>query len=528
MRRPWRWVAVAVAIAAVAPFWPSLSGEFLNWDDHTNFVRNPHFRGLGATQLAWMLRATLLGHYIPLTWLSLGLNYVLGGMDPRGYHLLNMLLHAANAALVFLIARRLLRAGWGERVSEELLAAGAAFTALLFAIHPLRAESVAWITERRDVLSGLFYLLAVLVYLRGVEGGGRLTGRWRAGVLALFCAGLLSKSIVMTLPLTLLLLDVYPLRRLHLGLRALLVEKAPYAVAAIAGAAISIMAVQHAGLLRSYGRYGLEARVALVGYGLWFYPAKTVWPAALSPLYELPPEVSLRQWRFLWPTLAVLVLTAALIALRRRWPAGLAAWAHFAIVLAPVSGVVHAGNQLAHDRYSYLSCLGFAVVGGAALVAAARRRAARPIAAVLAALLLAALAVRTWEQSAIWVTSERLWRAAVVAEPTCARCHGYLGMTLGSAGRLSEAEAALRQALALWPQGWTFHDRLGEVLAAQGRHAEAEAAFRRSIALAPAQPGAWRSLGRILDITGRSEEGAAAAREAARLTGRSAPPPEPR
>src|SRR6185503_9959800 len=219
----------------------------VNWDDHKNFTGNPGFRGLGWTQLRWMLTSTLMGHYIPITWLTLGLTFVLGGMDPFAYHLGNLLLHAANAAVFFLIARRLLAAGlaWGAETAPGAGAPAAApprllwpavVAALLFAVHPLRAESVAWATERRDVLSGLFYLLAVLAYLRGVEGGRALAGPWRMWSLAAFGAGLLSKSIVMTLPATLLLLDVYPLGRWRRGWPALLREKAGHLALTLAGA----------------------------------------------------------------------------------------------------------------------------------------------------------------------------------------------------------------------------------------------------------------------------------------------------
>src|SRR5439155_1767367 len=211
------YIAVGIALAASLPFLPSLQGQFLYWDDVTNFLMNEGYRGLGWPQLRYMLTTTLLGHWIPLTWLTLGVNYALGGMNPWGYHLGNLLLHSANAVCLYFIARRLLASASGEtpaRVIESMPArVGAAFAALVFAVHPLRVESVAWITERRDVLSGLFFLLSILFYLRATDGGAFIRGRWRTASLLAFAAAFLSKSIVMTLPGVLLLLDVYPLRR---------------------------------------------------------------------------------------------------------------------------------------------------------------------------------------------------------------------------------------------------------------------------------------------------------------------------
>ena len=172
-----RLLPALIFCVTLAAFVPALRGQFLDWDDVVNFVENPYYRGLGAAQLRWMLTSTLMGHYIPLTWMSFGLNYVLGGMNPWGYHLVNLLLHASNAVLVYLVARRLMAAASGggaqDGRTDPAVAWASAFSALLFGIHPLRVESVAWITERRDVLCGLFFLLAVLAYLIGVEGGGR-------------------------------------------------------------------------------------------------------------------------------------------------------------------------------------------------------------------------------------------------------------------------------------------------------------------------------------------------------------------
>jgi len=227
---PRRWashlaVPAVLALASFVVFLPALDAGFVNWDDDENFLDNPNYRGLGATQLRWMFTTFLMGHYIPVTWMSLGLDYVVWGMRPAGYHLTNLLLHAANAVLFYFMALRLLRARVADRSTHGSLALtlGSAFATLLFAVHPLRAESVAWITERRDVLSGLFYLGAIVAYLRYCDGGvpegsrTRGTRRWYWASLGLFALALLSKAMTVTLPVILLVLDVYPLRRLGDG-----------------------------------------------------------------------------------------------------------------------------------------------------------------------------------------------------------------------------------------------------------------------------------------------------------------------
>src|SRR5712691_6079330 len=277
------------AIAVIA-FLPGLQGQFLNWDDDQNFTANPNFRGLGPSQLRWMATTTLMGHWIPLTWVTLGLNYVVGGMAPWGYHAGNLLLHAGSAVVFFAVARRLLAAGAGAARTAAKVEWGAVVAAAVFAVHPLRVESVAWATERRDVLSGLWFLLAVWGYLKAVEQGrqGRLDGRWRAMSLGLFAAALLSKASTMMLPAALLVLDVYPLRRQGVGWRRLSIEKLPYCALAAADLVVAWMAVQHETRVSALADHGVAGRLALVFYSVFFYPWKWIWPAGLSPMYEVP------------------------------------------------------------------------------------------------------------------------------------------------------------------------------------------------------------------------------------------------
>jgi len=521
------WLPGLTAFLALLAFLPALEATFVNWDDEASFLTNTAYRGLGPAELRWMLTTTFLGHWSPLTWITWSFNYVTGGLDPWGYHLGNLLLHSANVALLWLVARLLLAIGSGTPITSSAVLFGATIAALVWGLHPLRAEAVAWASARRDVLCGLFYLLAVLAYLRGVAGGAGVERRWWALSVGAFAAALSSKSIAMTLPLTLLLLDVYPLRRRGLGWWVLVREKLPYAMLAAAAGAVAFVARQGSGDITAYSQHGAGARLALAAHTVWFSWWKAFWPAGLSPMYELPQRVELGQARFLGSVLAVAALTAALVLLRRRWPAGLAAWAQSVIVLLPISGVVHSGNQLAADRYSYLSALGLAVLVGAGLVWALRqsvdrpgRRWMRPLPWVSAALVVVALGTTARAQTAIWKDSETLWRRAVEVDPTCSLCESNLGRVVARPGRFAEAETHVRRAIALRPERPGPHENMGTIMLAQGRPREAEEHFRRAATLHPDRAASRNALAVALASQGRDREAETEFQEAARLSPR--------
>jgi Flp pilus assembly protein TadD len=510
-----------VFLATAVVFLPALRGEFLNWDDSVNVVANPYYRGLGWPQIKWMLTATLMGHYIPLTWLSFGINYTLGGMNPWGYHLGNLILHASNATLVYAIGRRLLAAaGGGDSPSGHAtgpIVVAAAFAALVWGVHPLRVESVAWITERRDVLCGLFFLSAVLAYLKGLERGGDARSRWRALSLAAFAAALLSKAAAMPLPAVLLLLDLYPLRRWGAGWRRLVVEKIPYAALAAAAAVVALIALPRGAGVTSYDSYGVVARIGMVAYSFMFYPIKFILPIRLSPMYELPARVDLASWPFLPALVGVVGVTAALVLARSRWPGGLAAWTYSALMVLPISGVVHAGSQLANDRYSYLSSIGFAVLAGGGVLAVLRlrergRASMTTVSAVVggAALSILTLGVASWTQTQVWSDSETLWRWAVEMDPGCSLCHGNLGSAITGAelgeARLDEAEVHLRRAIELRPDNPIPHFNLGTLLLVRTRYDEAEAVLRQYLTLLPGSRNGLGRLGLLYLLRGRLEE----------------------
>src|SRR5437870_4247518 len=491
-------VPALIAVVTFATFLPALHNQFVNWDDDKNFLENPHYRGLGWTQLSWMW-TTHLGHYIPLTWMTFGLDYLLWGMNPLGYHLTNLLLHAANAVVFFFITRRLLtRALPSPSERGHTLAVSAAFAALVFAIHPLRVESVAWATERRDVLSGLFYLFAILLYLRACERGERGRG-WYWAAVGLFAGALLSKSMAVNLPIVLLILDVYPLRRLGGATgwwsepaRRVYVEKIPFVLLATAAAAIAVMAQLSVHAAASLAQLSVPGRVAVSAYGLSFYLWKMVVPLNLSPLYPLSPIVNPWAMPFVLSYTMVLAITAIALALRRRVPGLPAAWSAYVVVLLPVLGIFQSGPQIAADRYTYLASLGWAILAGACLLfcwrisrtSTTRIPTTLPIAGV-AICVVAGLGVLTWNQVQIWHDSERLWTYTVAIHPNSSLAQFSLGIVLSAQGKPTEAIEHFQKGLQLRPDEPSAHTNLGGAPIQQGKLADAIAHFRQAVRIHP-------------------------------------------
>jgi tetratricopeptide (TPR) repeat protein len=454
-----------------------------------------------------------MGHYMPLTWLTLGWDYVMWEMSAWGYHLDNLLLHAGAALIFYFLALRLLRfalepppplpnplplggVGVGDSAIRLRLAAAAA--ALFFAVHPLRAESVAWVTERRDVLSGLFYVAAALAYVKAVSDGPRRVGLFWGSV-ALFVCALLSKSIAVTLPVTLLALDIYPLRRLGgaVGWRRWHVwaEKLPFFVLAIAAAAVAFLALLPLGNARSLAEMNPFVRLVLVLYAQAFYLVKTIWPMALSPLYGFPVDVT-----YLHLGLAVTGNLLALAAVRFA-PALSATWAVYTLTLLPVSGIFHNGPQAVADRYSYLACLPWALWIGAALAWSPRRAPAlRGVALALRALVVAALlglGALTWAQAGIWHDSIALWTHALRVNPDSRDAHGYLGKAYDDAGQVAEAVAHYDEAARRSRNRLPWYVLIARALEEDGNDQGALAYYAEVLRAAPGSVEACAGLRRL-------------------------------
>jgi tetratricopeptide (TPR) repeat protein len=499
---------VGVAILTFVAFIPVLRAGFVSWDDDKNFTDNPMYRGLGADQLHWMWTTFHMGHYVPLSWMTLGLDYRLWGMNPAGYHLSNLLLHTASAVIVYVLARRLLYEqtihdggpGSAHAQSSSMPFLAAAFAALFFGVHPLRVESVAWVTERRDVLSGFFYFSSVLAYLHTDDERHR--GRWYAAALALFAAALLSKASAMTLPAVLLLLEIYPLRRLGGGAgwtgaeaRRVYRQLVPFALFAGGAAVLSIVA------LHPPNQLSFSQKLAVSAFSLLFYATKTFVPTGLSPLYEMPRHIDPLEPRYVAGYVFTLVLAAAAWRARRRWPAATIAVAAFVLITLPMLGVVQNGPQIAADRYTYDSAPAVAVITTAGLVLAARL-ASGSVASALGAAAILALSALTWTQSGVWHDSKSLWSRVLAVDSTSAIAHSAMANVLYRENRVEDGLEHSRRAIELAPEFAEGYNALGVGLARERRVADAAAAYEKALALKPAFDEAETNLGAVLSEQG--------------------------
>jgi tetratricopeptide (TPR) repeat protein len=504
-------VALVVAGLTALVFSRSVGYGFVRWDDESLLVKNQAFRSLDWDALRWMASSTLLGHRVPIAWLSFAIDHAVWGMRPAGYHLTNVLLHAANVGLVAVLGAELLRraTSWPERICRL----GAAVAALFWGLHPLRVEAVSWVTGRRDVLSGFFLLLTLIAYLRAAGPPGPIRRRWLIAAVAAYALAAGSKAIVMGAPLALLALDVYPLGRLPAdvrgwgspALRGVWLEKIPLIVLGALAALGAAMAVRGVHIT-----LGIEAWfdkvVATLAAPLW----RTVWPLSLSPVYERPAHVDLHVPQFWAAVVLIASVSVVILALRARWPAGCVAGIWYVTLLAPVMGTMHVGPQLTADRYSYLPALSFSVLAGALVAAAVRAdrsgwiRAGLGARAVLIAIAgLAGLAGLSWRQQGVWQDTGTLWAHAVRETPECARCYQALGAWHASQGRSAEGMANFRRALELNPELLEVRMHFGNLLAAMGRPAEAIEQYERALALDPRRVELHTNLGLALMRLGR-------------------------
>jgi Flp pilus assembly protein TadD len=507
-----------VAVVAVAAFLPALTGGFV-WDDDLNVLTNPHIRGLSGANLTWMFTESHAGHYQPLTWLSYTLDYALWGMAPGGYHLTNLLLHALNAVLLLVLCLRLGRwinadsqadtrsqAEAAGNAAEEANApatpnnstanapasvsgwylVAASVAVVLFAVHPMRVESVAWVTERRDVLSASLGLGAVLAYLTYVRRRGWY---WFAATFGLLLAALLARAGAMVLPFVLLLLDAYPLRRLGYTrelhdaeawsdhrrwprLRTVLLEKAVLLIPCVVVAALAAAAQVDTGATASLTHHPLGDRLLQAAYGLAYYLAKTAWPMVLSPIYELHLPWTWDEPRHLLSLVAVGLAVVVLLIRGRRRPGWVVLAACYALLLAPVLGLLQSGSQEVADRYSYTALMpwtvALAIVLGRWCRDGADKRRRRMIVVAAGVMLAAGLGVRTWQYTRVWGSPLSLWTHAVERGPASAIAARNLGHALLEVDRPAEAREAFALGRRLKPR--ELHLEHAQLLLADGAY----------------------------------------------------------
>lgn len=499
-------ISIFLFLLVLTVFWPVQHHDFVNYDDNLYVQDNYRLaEGLTAKSLQWMLTATDGGLWHPVTWLSLFLDYRLYGPDPGGFHRTSMLIHALATALLFLVLSAMTGSLWKSALATAL-----------FGIHPLHVESVAWIAERKDVLCGLFWMLTMGAYLRYARKPR--TGRYLL-VCTLFLMGLASKVMIATLPFLLILMDFYPLRRVagrgmphaetspwkRASLSALILEKMPLILLAVAASAAAVLSQGKAGALVPVDTYGIDARLAnaIVSYGT--YLVRTIWPMDLAVFYPLPAA---------WPVHAILSCGTLLVAIslgvlagERRYPYLALGWLWYLGTLIPVIGLVHIGSQAMADRYTYIPLIGVFIIlvwGSADLAAALRLR--RPLTLFLASVLVLAPAALSVRQVHVWQNDRTLFSQAIRAVPGNYLAYNNLGTTLRKEGDYEASIAAIRKALSIKPHYAIGYNNLGNTLMAKGDHKQAEAHYRKALEIQPDLVPAHSNLANSLIAAGKTEE----------------------
>jgi tetratricopeptide (TPR) repeat protein len=528
-------MAVLLVVVTIAVFWPATRCSFINFDDDLYVYQNAHLQsGLSWEGVKWAFRNTEQAEYwAPLMWLSHIVGWQLFGLHPWGHHLINVLLHAANTALVFLVFRRMTGATWRS-----------AALAALFGLHPLRVESVAWVTERKDVLSGFFGLLALMAYARYAEGRRRQPGgrgsssgvacRWSLShlpasifyllCLFLFALGLMSKPMLVTWPFVLLLLDYWPLGRLEpvppnsrlSTVLRLVGEKIPFFVLAALSSVVTLVVQRQGGTMAGAESLSLGARVGngLISYCR--YLGKLFWPTDLAVYYPHPGQ---------WPLEEVLLASGLLLGIsallflgRRRYPFLLMGWLWFVGTLVPNIGLVQAGGVAMAVRFTYIPAIGVLtlVLWGAYEVAGRRRygAVALSVAGGAAIVLCAAL---TQQQIGYWRDSETLFRRALAVTRDNWLAHNNLGNALESKGETGEAIAQYQEAVRLRPSYAKAHNNLGVALDRQGQTDEAIRQYQEAVRLKPDYIKARINLGAAFGQKGRTDEAIGQYQEVVRL-----------
>jgi tetratricopeptide (TPR) repeat protein len=480
-------LASALAVLAFLTFLPALGHHFLVYDDDQYVTANPDVRaGLTVAGVRWAFTSGHAANWHPLTWLSHMADVQTWGLEPRGHHLTNLLLHAANAAVLFLALLRLTGARWRS-----------ALVAALFAVHPTRIEAVAWVAERKELLSALLGFLTLLAYAAWARRGGR--GQpWSA--LALFAAGLMAKPMLVTLPFVLVLLDAWPLGRVRLDQRPLgalarsVAAKWPFLALAAASCAATFLVQRAGGAVGTLESYPLGVRLAnaLVAYA--GYLRRLFWPVGLAVFYPHPGR-SLVPAAIAGTAVLFVGLGAAAWLVRRRWPYVFVGWFWFAGMLVPVIGLVQVGFQALADRYAYLTFIGlFLALVWLLADRVERAPRLRRVAAAAGLVLLAACVVQTRRELSHWQDSETLFRRALaVTSGNYVACQN-LAHHLNETNRPAEALPLLEEALRLRPLYPEARVNLGRSLFLLGRLEEAIPQFEQAIALRPEDPVALNNL----------------------------------
>jgi tetratricopeptide (TPR) repeat protein len=496
-----RWPVLGVCMFLIAITWivfgQTVHFEFINFDDGDYVYKNLNvLRGLTPSGILWAFTHLHAANWHPVTWISHMLDCQLYGIRPAGHHLSNVLIHVATGILLFLVLRQMTGALWRS-----------AFVAAVFAIHPLRVESVAWVAERKDTLSGLFLMLTIAAYIRYA----RRSSPWSYGLLLLSLAlGLMAKPMLVTVPFVLLLLDYWPLHRLgtpddarKTPLRRLILEKAPLLVLVAASCALTLLAQKAA--IQPFTHLPSMTRIGNIIISYAIYVRQMFWPFDLTPYYPLRVEDVVASHVLL--SFLLLIGISVIVFLHRRRRFLVTGWLWYLVMLAPVIGILQVGNQAHADRYTYLPQIGlYLAVTWGAVDLCANWRHRRLVLGALATVVLAVLAFAARTQTSYWRESESLWRYTLARTSNNAMAELNLGEALHKKGRVDEAIAHLEKAVEIQPGYATNHGALGIALLTKGRRDEARAHLRKSLELNPEQAPVHSSLGVALLELGQPEE----------------------
>jgi protein O-mannosyl-transferase len=522
------WSVWGVLIACVwIAFSPALRNGFVDWDDPQWFLENDSFRGLGWEQLQFAFTSFKGGVYQPLGWLVQSLTYQLYGLDPRGYHLVSLVFHVANVVLLHLLCVRLL----ATRMPDAVARLGASFgwlcgiPVLLYAVHPLRVEMVAWASPQAYLPSITLSLLATLAYLQAHPSSGGFRRPWMIVSSFLIVLAVLTKGSAVVLPFVFLILDAYPLRRLGSGqlswpaVRSALLEKVPVLVFCFALTVVAFVAKYRWLDPEVTGQSVLVGRVAQTSFGACFYLVKTAWPFGITAYYPRPEGENFVTPLFGACVAGVMLLAAVAIRLRRKWPWLLAALAAYVLIASPYLGLARVSVTLASDRYCHAAMMAWVVIGCAGLCTLAKRRWTRPVllGAGAGTLGIAGLLMTLcWAQCRVWESNEHLWSHALNSAKWSPELHHYMGTALAEDGKFDLAHAELREALRLRPQFPQATYDMGVLLDRRGETEAAVAYLREARALQPSDAMVHVTLGSILVRQGKVDEAVSLYREGLR------------
>lgn len=543
MGRAWLFRASLALVAAnLAVYAPVREHPFIAFDDPQYVAENRHVNtGLSAGNVVWAFASGEQGNWHPLTWISHMVDVELFGLDAGAHHLTNLAIHILTSLLLLQLLVALTGARW-----RSLLVAG------LFAVHPMHVESVAWIAERKDVLSALFWMATILAYAAYARAPG--AARYIA-VVGLFAAALMSKPMAVTLPCVLLLLDLWPLGRIGSALdlrawRPLVVEKLPLFAMTAAASVVTFLVQQQSGAVKTLESLSFDRRIETALLGYQTYVSRLVWPRELAVLYPFPDSIPI--WQTAFAAAGLVLVTWLAWRARQARPWFLVGWLWFVGMLVPVSGLVQVGSQPFADRFTYIPYVGlFIIAAWAAAEIVARRPALSRAAWGVSLAVLGALAVGARDQVSYWRDSVTLWSRALDVTERNYRAHSALGFALAKARRTDEAVVQYNAALAIRPNyaealsnlgmlraqegdlgAASAHlsaalavdgdfvealGNLGTVRARQGRLDEAIALFERARTLAPDSGEVRNGIGYALALQGRLEEARAETAEAIRL-----------